>query len=52
MVGKVVDVLADQNMEAGNYSISYTNKNLASGVYFYELRAGSYRDVKKMTLIK
>ncbi len=52
VVGKVVDILADQNMEAGNYSITYTSKNLASGVYFYELIAGDYRDVKKMTLIK
>jgi uncharacterized delta-60 repeat protein len=52
VVGKVVEILADQNMEAGNYSLTYTNKNLASGVYFYELRAGDYRDVKKMTLIK
>jgi hypothetical protein len=52
MLGKIVDVLADSYMEKGSYSINYTNKNLSSGIYFYEFQAGNYRDIKKMTLIK
>jgi hypothetical protein len=52
MLGKVVDVLVSQRLEAGSYSIGYTNKELSSGIYFYELKADNFRDVKKMTLIK
>ena len=52
MLGKVVDVLADGFLESGSYSVTYTNKNLASGIYFYEFKAGDFRDIKKMSLIK
>lgn len=52
MLGKVVDILADGFMEKGSYSINYTNKNLSTGIYFYEFQAGNYRDIKKMSLIK
>lgn len=52
MVGRVVSVLVNQQLEAGTHNISYSNTSLSSGVYFYELKAGSFRDVKKMNLIK
>jgi hypothetical protein len=52
MLGKTVDILVNQNLEPGSYSINYTNKNLSSGVYFYELTAGDFKDIKKMSLIK
>jgi hypothetical protein len=52
MLGRVVDVLVNQNLNAGTHSITYTNKNLSSGIYFYELNAGSYKEIKKMTLVK
>src|SRR4030095_3755292 len=48
MLGKVMDVLVDQDLAAGSYNITYTNKSLASGIYFYELSADNFRDVKKM----
>jgi hypothetical protein len=37
---------------AGSYVIQYNASRLATGVYFYELRAGDYRNVKKMLLLK
>ncbi len=52
MLGKVVDILVNKEMEAGSYNVSFTNSNLSSGIYFYELKAGNFRDVKKMTLVK
>jgi hypothetical protein len=52
MLGKVVDVLVNQSLQPGSYSITYTNKTLSSGVYFYELTAGDFKDIKKMSLIK
>jgi uncharacterized delta-60 repeat protein len=52
ILGKQVSVLVNQQLEAGSHKISYSNINLSSGVYFYELRAGNFRDIKKMNLIK
>jgi hypothetical protein len=52
ILGRQVKVLINQNMNAGSYEISFNLSNLSSGVYFYELKAGTFRDVKKMTLIK
>jgi hypothetical protein len=52
MLGKVVDILVNSQMDAGSYNISYTNHNLSSGIYFYELSTGDYREIKKMTLVK
>lgn len=52
MLGRVNSVLINQYLSEGAYTINFTNPGLASGIYFYELKAGSYRDIKKMTLVK
>jgi hypothetical protein len=52
VLGKVVDVLVNQQLEAGTYNITYTNAQLASGMYFYELKTGDFKYIKKMTLVK
>lgn len=52
VLGKEVDVLVDQHMSAGEYSVAFKGNDLASGVYFYELTAGNFKDVKKMILKK
>lgn len=53
--GKVVsELISGNNMEAGYYEYNWntSGSELASGVYFYKLQAGSYTDEKKMVLIK
>lgn len=35
-----------------NYEVEFNANNLSSGVYFYQLRAGSFVETKKMILIK
>ncbi|MEO8514598.1 MAG: T9SS type A sorting domain-containing protein [Ignavibacteria bacterium] len=52
VIGKVVDILVNSQMDAGSYNISYTNHNLSSGIYFYELSTGDHREIKRMTLVK
>jgi len=51
-LGAEVASLVDRNMEPGAYVTSFNGKNLASGTYFYTLRAGSFTQTKKMLLLK
>jgi hypothetical protein len=52
LTGKSVMTLVNQRQNAGNYTVTFNGENLASGVYFYTLQAGDYKDVKRMVLIK
>lgn len=48
---KVVDLVND-NLEAGFHEASLNAGNLASGVYFYRLTAGSFTDTRRMLILK
>jgi len=57
ILGKEVRELVNTNQSTGSYSISWDGKNnegkeVASGIYFYQLRAGDYRETKKLVLMK
>ena len=53
ILGEVVSVPVNNEVKlAGNYSVEFDASNLPSGVYYYELKAGSYTQTKKMVLIK
>ncbi|HAP34665.1 MAG TPA: hypothetical protein DCQ28_01530, partial [Bacteroidetes bacterium] len=52
MLGKEVRTLVNSVHEAGYYGIDLNGSNLSSGVYFYQLRAGSFVDTKKFILMK
>jgi len=50
--GKKVRTLINGSMKAGEQSIQFNASDLASGVYFYRVKAGNYSETKKMLLIK
>jgi hypothetical protein len=52
ILGREVETLVDQPMNPGAYSVEWNASRFASGVYFYQLRAGNFVSVKKMVLIK
>lgn len=53
VLGELVTVLINNEIKnAGNYFADFDGTNFASGIYYYELEAGSYRETKKMVLIK
>jgi hypothetical protein len=52
VLGKEVKTLVNERQEAGTHSISFDGSTLSSGVYFYQLRAGSFLWTKKMLLTK
>lgn len=53
MLGQKVADIEDQNYQAGKYEINWSaNSAMSSGVYFYELQAGDYKQFKKMVLMR
>jgi hypothetical protein len=49
---EVATLIYNQELDAGVYSASFNANNLASGIYFYELKAGEVSISKKMVLLK
>jgi len=52
VTGTVVARLVEEEQSAGSYSRIWDAAQNPSGIYFYELKAGSYRQVKRMLLMK
>ena len=51
-LGQIMKELARGSYEAGYHTVTLNASQLASGVYFYRLEAGSFIDVKKLTVLK
>lgn len=52
ITGKVVSVLVDEVLQPGKYEIEWNAENFTSGVYFYTLRSGNFKETRKMLMIK
>ena len=51
-LGQEVSTLVSEFKRPGNYEASFNASQLASGVYFYKIQAGTFAEVKKMLLLK
>jgi len=51
-IGKEITTLVNEELTAGEYEVDFDGANLSSGVYFYQLKAGSFIQTKKMILLK
>jgi photosystem II stability/assembly factor-like uncharacterized protein len=52
VLGKEVATLVNEEKPAGNYDIEFDGEGITSGIYFYQLQAGSFVETKKMIMIK
>jgi len=60
VLGNEVATLVDEYKPAGNYEVEFSTtggresriKDLASGIYFYQLKAGDFIQTKKLLLLK
>jgi len=52
VLGELVSTLIDKNLNAGEYEFEFNARNLASGIYIYRIKAGTFVDTKKMILMK
>ena len=52
ILGEEVAIIVDKKQNPGNYSVIFNASNLASGFYYYQLRAGESVKTRKMIFIK
>jgi photosystem II stability/assembly factor-like uncharacterized protein len=52
ILGNEVTTLVNEQQTPGRYEVIFNGKNKASGVYFYQLRAGSFNSIRKFVLLK
>jgi len=52
ILGRQVTELVKGNFNAGYHKVRFDASNLASGVYFYSIKAGDFVNVKKLMLLK
>lgn len=52
LLGQKIATLVDEVQVAGNYVALFEGQHIPTGVYFYQLEAGNFREVKKMLLLK
>ena len=52
LLGREVAVLVNERKAPGSYSVEFNADGLASGTYIYRLTAGSFRQSRRMLLLK
>ncbi|HPN39135.1 MAG TPA: choice-of-anchor A family protein [Melioribacteraceae bacterium] len=52
ILGQEVSTLINEYQVSGKYSVVFNAKNLASGMYIYQLKAGNITQSKKLMLLK
>jgi hypothetical protein len=51
-LGQLVTTLVSGEEEPGEHIVKLDGSNLASGVYFYRLQAGSFVQTKRLLLLR
>ncbi|MCF8241300.1 MAG: T9SS type A sorting domain-containing protein [Melioribacteraceae bacterium] len=52
ILGREVKTLINKPMQPGRHKVEFDASGLASGVYFYQLKAGDFIQTKKMVLLR
>ena len=52
ILGEEVTTLVSERLPAGRYKYEWDAGELASGIYFYRLKASQFSQVRKMLLVR
>ncbi len=52
ILGNEVNTLINKNLSPGTYEVEFNATGLTSGVYFYQLKTGSFTQTRKMILLR
>jgi hypothetical protein len=50
--GHEIATLVNEELKPGSYEVAWEALGFSSGVYFYRLQAGEFKDVKKLMLVR
>lgn len=51
-IGREISTIVNMIQEPGSYSVEFNGKNFQSGIYFYRIKTGNFRETKSMVLLK
>jgi hypothetical protein len=52
ILGHEVATLLDGRIDAGTHNLPFDAKSLSAGIYFYQIQAGDFVEIKRMVLVK
>ena len=52
VLGNEIATLVNEEKQAGEYEVEFDGTALPSGIYFYQIKAGTHIQTKKMTILK
>ncbi|MEI2726775.1 MAG: T9SS type A sorting domain-containing protein [Verrucomicrobiota bacterium] len=52
ITGRRITQLVNATIIPGTYKVNFDGSNYSSGIYFYTLSSGNYKETKKMVLVK
>ena len=52
LLGQKVMALVSEKQNAGHHQVKWDASGFASGIYYYQIIAGEFQDVKKMILLR
>jgi hypothetical protein len=52
LMGQEIETLLASELTTGRHEVVFDAANLATGIYFYQLEAGSFTTQRKLVLIK
>jgi hypothetical protein len=47
-----VQTILNENKKAGKYGLSWEPRNISTGIYYYRIESGKYKDTKKLLYLK
>ncbi|MCK4652893.1 MAG: T9SS type A sorting domain-containing protein [Candidatus Cloacimonetes bacterium] len=50
--GRLVETLVNEVQQSGYYSVVWNAEDISSGIYFYRITAGDFKDTKKCIILK
>ncbi|MFB3056241.1 MAG: T9SS type A sorting domain-containing protein [Ignavibacteriaceae bacterium] len=51
-MGNEIATIVNEEKPAGSYEVNFDAMELTSGIYFYQLKAGTFVQTKKMVIIR
>ena len=52
LIGEQLQILVNEEQEAGSHQINFDGSSLPSGIYFYKISSSNFTETKKMILMK